>query len=401
MLLKTEHLKGKSQQVLTEIFLQNNITRLELSARLGLSQLTISKIVTNLLELGLIIEGDVQKSTGGRKPTSLMINPDYAYIIALDIGSYAFKIGVVSLDGKVMDRTSTVTYEGYIPSPSLRLDEIYKLIQTYIDQYPQSKILGISIAVSGIIDYEKQEIVFCPNIRGMDKNDIVTHLSARFNLPVFLDTSARCLALAEQYFGHGRDIQNQIFISIGYGISSGLIIHSQLFRGTNGFSGEIGHIQVSDSPDLCTCGNKGCLELYATIPMIIKQINSQIFKYNIFSPLLDLCPTPEQVTFPDIASAYRLGDKTVCKVITHIASILGKSLACSVNLLNPQLIVLGGGLVYTLPEIVEDVERFIHQNSLTPSNQQLSITQSKLDNDAPILGSACQIICRFFDLLLA
>ena len=116
------------------------------------------------------------------------------------------------------------------------------------------------------------------------------------------------MALGEKLFGCGKEIDNQLFISIGNGISSGMIINSQLFRGADGFSGEIGHIQVSQSNDICTCGNYGCLELYTTIPMILIKATKELQDTDIYSPLKQFCPDLSTITMETIVKAYHLGD---------------------------------------------------------------------------------------------
>jgi len=387
---------GTKKMVVNEIFSKKLTTRAEISSCLQFSTLTISKAVTSLIADNIIIETDFLESGGGRKPAVLAINPHLAYTVAIDIGSYSFKIGIVSLNGDVLKSEFITTYIGETPAQTLEVEQIIEKIQCYFNEYGRDKFISICLGVSGIIDYEKQQIVFCPNISGFDNNDIINVLSARFNIPVYLDSSARCMALGEKLFGHGINVKNQIFISLGYGISSGLIINSDLFRGTSGFSGEIGHLQVTDSNLICTCGNSGCLELYATVPMIIIKVIEQLSSSSVYSPLRQSNIELESIGISDIAKAYRMGDKVVSSVIENFCKLLGRAVAYSVNILNPQLIIFGGGLVEVLPEIIDVTSRFIYHNCLTPSSRDITIAKSQLGEISPIIGSACQMIERYF-----
>ncbi|WP_077533183.1 ROK family protein [Massiliimalia massiliensis] len=386
---------GAKKEVLKKIFEQRSITRAELSSLLGLSVLTVSKAVTALIEDGIIMEGEIMESSGGRRPTCLSIDPSYAKIIAIDIGSHSFKIGVVALDGTVMEHRTILNTNMVPPAPTLAQEKIEALIQGYIDQYSKEKILGIGIGVSGIIDYINQVVVFAPNISGLDPH-IVDRLKERFELPVMLDSSARCMALAEKTFGSSQQLSNFMFVSIGYGVGAALVVNSQLLMGTQGFSGELGHLKVSDDDILCTCGNKGCLELYITIPMIVQKVVEELSSMNVFSLLKQSPEQLKQLDITDIVQAYRNGDKTVIRVIQDVASKLGLALSLAVNLINPQRIVIGGGLSKVFPEIVTEAERYVLRNSLTPCVQDLSITLPSFEDESSVVGSATQFIVQAF-----
>jgi N-acetylglucosamine repressor len=388
---------GAKKDVLKEIFKQKSITRAELSSALNLSVLTVSKAVTVLLDAGIIVESDVMESSGGRRPTCLSINPDYAKIIAIDIGSFSFKIGVVSLDGTVVEHQIIPNKTFVSPAPTLPYEEIEKLIAEYLTKYKKENFLGIGIGVSGMIDHISQKIIFTPNICELDPS-IAQRLQETFNLPVKLDSSARCMALAEKVFGDSPSLSNFMYVSIGYGVSAAFVVNSQLLMGAQGFSGELGHLKVADEDKLCTCGNKDCLELYITIPMIVDKVVEMLSSANIFSLVEQNPEDLKHLTIFDVAEAYRNGDKASIRAVQDAAAKLSQAISAAVNLINPQRIILGGGLPKVLPEIVSETERYVLRNSLTPCVQNLTISTPSFQDDSSIVGSAAQFIVQAFDI---
>lgn len=387
---------GAKKEILKKIFRRRSITRAELSASLGLSVLTVSKAVSSLIEDGIVKEGDVMESSGGRRPTCLSIDPSYAKIVAIDIGSYSFKIGVVSLDGSVVEHQTILNDSLPAPAPTRTHEEIEALIQTYIDRYSYEKLLGIGIGVSGVVNHISRKVVFAPNITGIDP-DIARRLEQRFHLPVALDSSARCMALAEKTFGDPEQASNFMFVSIGNGVGAALVVDSQLLMGAQGFSGELGHLKVGGDDILCSCGNRGCLELYITIPMIVQKVVEELSAANIFSLLKQSPEHLQNIKIADIVEAYENGDKTAIRVIQNAASKLGFALSLAVNLVNPKRIVLGGGLPKVFPKIADITERYVLENSLTPCVQDLSISLPSFQDDSSIVGSATQFIIQVFD----
>ena len=195
-----------------------------------------------------------------------------------------------------------------------------------------------------MVDCRQGRIIFCPNISGWDNIPIVSLLNERFGVPVFLDTSPRCMALAEQWFGVGQDVENQIFASFGYGsIGSGIIIDSRLFRGGSDFAGELGHVQVVSNGFLCTCGNRGCIEGYVTLPMIIDKIKESVSENTGYSPIKFLVDDVKDIDRDIVIKALEQGDKIVNGIIVRAGQYMGEALANMANLFNPDLIVLGGG----------------------------------------------------------
>jgi predicted NBD/HSP70 family sugar kinase len=373
------------------------VSRSCLSEKTGLSLATVIRFVSEFIADGIIEEFDELESTGGRKPLSLRINPDYAYVISVDIGTFSAKIGIVKINGQISHKEIIPVKDDMAPTVGLTLEELYRKLDEIIAGQGSEKLLGIAVGISGMVNCREGRIIFCPNISGWDNVPIVDLLSSKYNTAVFLDTSPRCMALAEQWFGAGKDIANQIFASFGYGsIGSGIIIDNRLFRGSGGFAGELGHVQVVSDGLGCTCGNFGCIEMYVTLPMMIKKIKADVRENAGYSPVKFLVNDISEIDRDTVIQALKEGDKIVREVITEAGKFIGIALANMANLFNPELIVLGGGVIESFPEIVDEVDRTIKKKSLVTIQKNLKLKQSALGWDASIIGGAILVLQEFF-----
>ncbi|MDD4681131.1 MAG: ROK family protein [Clostridia bacterium] len=373
------------------------VTRNILSEETELSFATIIRFVTELLADGIIEEFDELESTGGRKPISLRINPNYAYVISVDIGTFSVKIAVVKMNGELIQKQIFPVKDNCVPTKGLSIDELCVKLEDIIAEYGDERLLGIGVGVSGMVNCKEGRIIFCPNIRGWDNILICSLLEEKFNVPVFLDTSPRCMALAEQWFGIGQNVNNQIFASFGYGsIGSGIIIESKLFRGSGDFAGELGHVQVVSEGFLCTCGNRGCIEGYVTLPMIVMAIQDAVNENIGFSPIKLMVDSTNDINKDIIVKALDEGDKIAGNIIAETGRFMGVALADMANLFNPDLIVLGGGVIESFPQLIDEVKRTIKKRSLVTIQRNLMIEKSALGLDASIIGGAILVLQEFF-----
>lgn len=391
---------GESKKkILKNIFDQKEITRAELVKNVELSNLTVTKLVGELIKQGIVIESGSISSAVGRHPAMLKINPDYKYAVGIDIGSYSLKIGVVKLNGEMLEYEEIKNVYEKGMADTISIDDVCEYINVLLEKYGRDKFIGIGIGISGIVDCVEGKVVFCPNIRGYNECRLADEISSRVNLPVVLDTTARNMALAEIYFGAGEGIANQVFVSLGHRtISSGIVVDSKLFRGANGFAGEIGHNRVEGKENtICTCGNYGCLELSATMAMVIHRIAKELKAFEGYSPAKLIIKDLNNIDPDEIVESYKMGDRIVVSAVEEAADDVGKILADVVNVFNPNLIVLGGGFVERVPEIVSLIDRRVKKRCLVPVRPYLKIEKSKLGVAGTVLGGAMQIIGEYIN----
>jgi len=394
-LYKYKNESENKKYILRTIYNEEGISRNELAAKSGLSLITVSKFVSELISDGIVEEYGTLESTGGRRSSMLRVNPNCAYIIGIDIGAHSTKIGVVQINGELVEKE--LVESNNMPAQGISLEELCAKIENIIEKYGFDRLLGIGVGISGMVDPDGGKVIFCPNISGWDGVNVCEILKKRFSVPVFLDTSFRCMALAEQWFGIGKGIKNQIFISIGYSIGAGIIIDSKIFRGNGGFSGELGHVQVEESGVRCTCGNYGCLELYATLPVIFGRIANNLAEFKGYSPLKNIMDNSGYFDKNDLIQALQDGDKIVYEDLMYVGKLIGIAIANMINIINPELVVLGGGVIEIFPIITNKVKETIRERALIPVQQNLTVKNSSLGWDGPLKGCSVLLISKFLE----
>lgn len=387
------------KKVLQIIYQRGKVSRGELTEIMSLSITSVVKFVGELMADGVVIERGTLESTGGRKTSLLCINPDYAYILGIDIGGFAAKIGVVRMDGTILEDWFIPEKSSTFPVIVMSLTELAGTIGNIIEKYGEDRFMAICVGISGMVDSKAGKVIFCPNISGWDNVMLADALKKEFGLPVFVDTSARCMALGEQYLGAGRGIENQIFLSLGnFDISSAIIIHSQIFRGSFGFSGEIGHVTSSNEGIRCTCGNYDCLELAATVKMIVAEIIHEIDNIKSYSPLKQMMTgrVEEQQMPALIVKAMEAGDKLCYETVMKAGKSVGIALSNLLNVLNPELVILGGGVIELFPAIMGMIRETIKERALVTVQKNMIICKSELGWRGAIAGSAMLAIIEHF-----
>jgi N-acetylglucosamine repressor len=393
------------KKALQTIFLKRQVSRGELTEILRLSLTSVTKFVTALLSDGVVIESGSKDSAIGRKSSLLSINPEYAYIIGVDIGGFAAKLAVVRLDGSIVDEWF-IRPEDHDKVPVTNLDPkgLSERIGQIISQYGQDRFMAICVGISGMVDHSRGKVIFCPNLAGWNDVPLASILGDAHGLPVFIDTSARCMALAEQQYGSGIGFTDQIMVSLGnFDIAAALIVDSRLYRGNGGFAGEIGHVMSSGQGDRCTCGNFDCLELSATLKMITARIREKALTMLGYSPLLQFLPEdwrsrPDALSPQIIQKAIEAGDKICYNEVMSAGKSTGIALANLLNILNPGLVILGGSVIEFFPGILDTIRSTIRERVLIPVQKNLEIRPARMDWHGAVAGSAVLAMMDFFSL---
>lgn len=388
-----------SKQILELIYTNRQITRKDLAKLTGLSNLTVAKIITALIKDNVIVETDPLNTEKGRKPLFLSPNPDYAYVIGIDIGSFSVKIGVVDFSGRIIEKKihTIDVADSNVPFCVMTFTELQSCIGELTAKYGNEKLLGIGIGITGLVNSVTQTIVFCPNIRGYNNLAIGSVLGEKYKAPIMVDTSARCMALGESYLGETPNLGDISFVSVGYSIAVGTIIGGKIFRGSSGFAGELGHVKTSlGEHKICTCGSYNCIEGFATLPELKTMLIGKLEKFKGYSLLKEKYEHALDISYEDIANAASIGDKVAVEGFGETIEKLSIVLADYINLFNPATLVLGGGFFDLFPFLLPDIERELQKHCLTPSFRNVQLKLSKLSLDGAIKGSAMQIIQSTF-----
>lgn len=385
------------RRALWHLFEEGQATRQSLREALDCTLLTASKAVTALLEEGLLVVDGTMSSSAGRRKSILKLNPRHRLCLCVDIGYGSVKVGLVRFNGEIEKKITLPKLSDPVQL-GIPYDEMIRAMEALILEAGPERILGIGVGISGMVQFETGSVLFCPNIHGFEERPLAQELEDRFGVPVLLDTSARCMAMGEYYFGAGRGAPDQIFLSLGTGsIAAGILTNGKIYRGPAGFAGEIGHTCVRPGANLtrCSCGGYDCLELYATLQMLCANIEQSLQQFEGYSAARRLLGS-EPLTLERLREVVLCGDPVVEEQFQSAVDDIASVLVGAVNLFTPALVVLGGGFPRYFPEIIDALERKVLSSCLTPMRTRLRLTGSMLGEDAALRGAAGMLIENYF-----
>lgn len=292
------------------------------------------------------------------------------YAIGIDLGATFVKIGLVDNRGKVCFRRKIQTPIG--ANKALIIDAIINNIRDIIRESGK-KVSGVGIGVPGPVDSKKGIVHYFPNIKGWEEIPLKSILEKKLGLAVILDNDVNAMTLGEFVFGAGRGSQNIVCLTLGTGVGGGIIIDGKLYRGSSMTAGEIGHMPINETGPICNCGGKACLEKYIGNRYILERAK-KIFGSGI---------TLEKVS--ELAGS---GNKKAILIWAGVAEKLSVALCQVINLLNPDKIVIGGGVSKAGSFILNPLRKEIKRRAMRDQAAHVKIVLAKLGSDAGIIGSS-------------
>ncbi|MCB0102218.1 MAG: ROK family transcriptional regulator [Anaerolineales bacterium] len=374
--------------VLRLIHNQSPLSRAQIAVITGLNKSTVSSLVDELIAIGLVHETGINLGGTGRPATLLEINSQIGSIIGVELGVDFISVAITDLLGKILWRKREETD----PSDGQKktIDKTLLIVKeaAAAGKKKNSKILGLGITTPGTVDTKKGTLIFAPNLHWHNV-PLVSIFSESTKLKVFVENDANAAAVAEHLFGTARQSQNFIFVFAGVGIGGGLFLNGNLYRGTHGFAGEIGHspIMAEPSQNVCHCGNRGCWETYANQYSIIQRVQArlEVKRSSIIPQLMAEQNSPLNIAL--IKQAADAGDKEALDSFSEAGSAMGQGFAGLINIFNPEKVILGGPLSmageYLLPAIKETVENHV----FSEVNKKVEITLSPFGPDASLIGA--------------
>lgn len=311
------------------------------------------------------------------------------YKIGVDVGGTNIKVALVDKKGNIVYSNTVPTRAemGYEYTISNMKQAIYELMKE--TKTSKEVIEGIGFGFPGQVDCERGIVRLAPNIPGWVNVPIASIIEEEFGITTKIDNDVRCAALGELNFGAGKGCQNLICITVGTGIGSGLIINGKLVRGASNAAGEIGHIklQMQGGP-ICGCGDTGCLEAFASGPSIVAMAEQYILggKSTKYRELANPDITPYVV-----AEAAKQGDTVAKRIFEIIGEYIGIGMASVVNLLNPEKIVIGGGVADAGDLLIEPIKRTLKERAMPIQAEAVEIVSAELGNTAGVIGASLLI----------
>ncbi|WP_261642679.1 DNA-binding transcriptional regulator NagC [Erwinia mallotivora] len=355
---------------------QGPISRIQIAEHSQLAPASVTKITRQLIERGLIKEVDQQASTGGRRAISIVTETRGFNTIGVRLGRSDATLTLFDLSGKPLAQ------EDYsLPEESQASLEsaLFSAIADFcgLHQRKLRELIAISVILPGLVDPDNGVIRYMPHIE-VQHWPLVANLQKRFNVTSFVGHDIRSLALAEHYFGASRDCADSILVRVHRGTGAGIIANGQVFLGSNGNVGELGHIQVDPLGERCHCGNFGCLETIAANTAIENRMRHLLTQGHPSALTVEKC----QIS--SICAAANRGDALSAEVIEHVGRHLGKAIAIAINLFNPQKVVIAGEIIEADKVLLPAIEGCINTQALKAFRKNLPVVRSEIDHRSAI-----------------
>src|SRR3989338_6616543 len=394
--LEEHHLSDRERKnlaILDAIKRYGPISRTDISKLIKLNIVTVSNYVNNFIEQGLVIEKWLDISSGGRRPTIVVLNPKAAFVIGVDLGFATVTAVLTDLEGSIVARAKA-------PRPRDTADHVVKTLTDLVNQVIQTagvdrqKLKGIRIGCSGVIDREVGTVRCTDGVASIYV-PITTLLEQQFKLPTTIEHDVTTAAYGEWSLGSGTDVDIMLFMYSGVGC--GMIINGEIYHGATGTAGEVSirsELQGEPSSDLqdVWIGNISALKPWAAHLGIPDKAREAIAQGAI-SRMPDLAGgDPAKITMGTVFEAAKDGDKLAMEIVQKAGERLGIRIAFLVNLMNPGAVVIGGGIEQAGPLLLESVKKMVRLYAFEEMANAVKIVPSRLGEDAVALGASALVI---------
>lgn len=309
-------------------------------------------------------------------------------LIGVDLGGTTIKFAILTADGDIQQKWSIRT--NILEEGAHIVPDIVESINHHLDLYQldRDRIIGIGMGTPGTVDIENGTVQGAFNLNWKDLQTVRKDIETATGLPLTLDNDANAAALGEQWRGAGNNDPEVSFITLGTGVGGGLINDGKLVHGTNGAAGEVGHMIVEPHGYLCTCGNYGCLEQYASATGVVHLAQDFAEAYVGNSKLKAMINNGEEVTSKIVFDLAKENDYLANEVVDKVAYYLGLASANLANILNPSSIVIGGGVSAAGKFLLERVEKNFKEFAFKTTRDVTQVKLAELGNDAGVYGAA-------------
>ncbi|HEX7057087.1 MAG TPA: ROK family transcriptional regulator [Bacilli bacterium] len=363
--------------VLQTIMAHNPISRADISGKTGLNKATVSSLVNELMSAQLVYETGLGASSGGRKPVMLMFRQTAGFAIGIDLGVNYVLALLTDLNGNVIKETRKELSDHSVEQAANLLTDTIRELAEIAPESPYG-IVGIGVGVPGVVDVEGT-ILSAPNL-GWKNVPLRKMLAERFLFPVIIDNEANAGAWGEKQFGAGKNSANMLYVSVGIGIGVGVVIQHELYRGAGGFAGEAGHMAIIADGEQCSCGSRGCWELYASENTILRMAEKKGVSGNLHH----------------LIERAAMHDQEIIAAIAYAGRNLGIGLANLANAFNPEKIIVGNRITLAREWIEEPMAAAFSERCLPFHKNATEILFSGLAMRSTALGGAHFAIAHFF-----
>ncbi|MDR1700453.1 MAG: ROK family transcriptional regulator [Lachnoclostridium sp.] len=382
--LNQESVQDMNRTLLINLLRKEGVcSRVHLAKMSLLKQATVTNIINDFIQWGLVKEVGFLVGDKGRRSIGISINNDDFYVIGIRLARKNYTIGIFDLSGNMMNFKRVEL--GKSQQPRETFGQMIKDSKDLVFKTKKGKAIGIGMALPGPYSVRRQRIELMTGVFGWNEISIRDELSNEFKLPVFIEQDANSGAVA-QYWHNGEHYKKDtlVYIAVGQGVGSGIISNGELIKGCIGVAGEIGHMSIQADGPQCACGNKGCLEMYCSSIAFMKQVNERL-------------GGTREYKFSEAVEMIKEEHPEVLELYKKCCDYLAVGIVNVINSFNPSVIVLGDEMLHAAPDIMlAQVKEKVESRILPEIYSNTEIVASVVQNDSMVHGAAIMAIKDIF-----
>lgn len=391
--LKVENKNSAQKKRIITYYIHNgNSTITDLAKVLDLSIPTVTKLVEDMCQSGILNSYGKLETAGGRHPQLYGLNPDACYFVGVDIRRFCVNIGLINFNGELVETQMGVPYT--FENTQKGLDSLCELISNFIGSLivEKDKILDINVNVSGRVNPESG---YSYSWFNFGEDTLAQVMTDRIGIDVYIDNDTRAMTYGEYLKGNISEKKQILFVNLSWGLGLGIIIDGNLYMGKSGFAGEFGHFPAYDNEIMCHCGKKGCLETEASGSAMYRKL---IERYNNGEQtfLSEAIESGKKITLEDFIDATNHEDMLCIELAEELGHELGKNIAGLINIFNPEVVIIGGILSQLGDYVLLPIKTAVRKHSLNLVNRDTTIKLSVLKDRAGIIGACMMARSRIF-----
>lgn len=383
----------KQRKVLAYLYAKGTCTLANLASLLHNSVPSVTSLVEELIQSQWVTPIGTAIGNNGRRPVLFGLNTSHHYVAVIDVSTHDTKI-------LFMDALRTVVFRG---DYDLRLADNATFLSTLVNYFvnalaesgiAQDELIAVGISMPGLIDARRGLNLTYKNLNQTEES-ITKWFSKQIDKPVYLINDTKATVLGESRFGGAQGKKQVLAINIDWGVGLGIIVNGEVFQGTSGFAGELGHIQVDPEGELCYCGKIGCLNTITSALALVQRVQRDILAGQV-SKLAAFKEQVQQIGIDELINAAHQGDSYAIDILHETGFQLGKGLAVAVNLFNPEMIIIDGVLTNAADFILSTIEQAISKYCLSDFRNDMTIELTQLDGTAKWLGTHAYVMEDIF-----
>jgi predicted NBD/HSP70 family sugar kinase len=382
----------RKKKILNLLYQHDTLPATIIGKRIGVSLPTAISLLKELSNDKLVESRGAGESKGGRRPMMFGLKNDSIFVIACELGRFKGKLAIYDAHNQLL--APVVEFDANIDEDDL-VEKIYNEAQKIIVEKDlnSDRIFGFGIAMPGLVD---EGVGVNYTIKNQSFQNIKERLQEKFDALVYVNNDARMQAYGEFVFGEAVDHQNALIINWNWGLGLGMILDGKLYNGATGFAGELSHIKFLEEGNLCICGKRGCLETVTSVYVLLANAREAIKQERISQLTQRFKGREDELRIEDIISAVKQGDEFCISLINKVGLALGKALSNTIQLMNPDIIVIGGIVSEANQYVLTPIQQSINQYCLEQISGNTKIVISKTWKESGLLGITAMLFQKLF-----